>query len=144
MRTSLLTRGAVIPAIAAATALAVTGAVSGCGTAASTASTHASVKTLPTSLSIDVDPSTISHGQKTNVVGVLKSGQKGLAGEAIHLYWATGAGKKFIEIATSSTTKTGALVFKVTAPGTRLCMLAFNGTSKFSASRSRVYTLKVT
>lgn len=144
MRTSLLTRAAVVPAIAAAAALAVTGAVSGCGTAASTTSTHAGVKKFPTSLSIDVDPDTISHGQKTNVHGVLKSGQEGLAGEAVHLYWATGTGKKFTEIATSSTTKTGAIVFKVTAPGTRLCVLVFHGTSKFSASRSRVYTLKVT
>ena len=141
MRTSLLTRAAAIPAIAAASALAVTGAVSGCGAAAS--STHASVKTLPTSLSIDVDPSTIRHGQKAVVKGVLKSGHKGLAGEAIHLYWAIGAGKKFTEIATSKTTKTGALAFTVSAPSTRLCLLVFKGTSKFSASRSRVYTLKV-
>jgi hypothetical protein len=140
MRTSLLTRAAAIPEIAATTALAVTGAVSGCGAAASTS---ASAKTLPTSLSIHVDPSTIRHGQKTVVDGVLTSGQKGLADEVVHLYWAA-AGKKFTEKATSNTAKTGAFAFKVTAPANRLCLLVFNGTSKFSASRSRVVALKVT
>ena len=118
-----------------------TGAVSGCGAAASTS---ASAKTLPTSLSIHVDPSTIRHGQKAVVDGVLTSGQKGLAGEVVHLYWAAAAGKKFTEKATSNTGKTGAFAFKVNAPANRLCLLVFNGTSKFSASRSRVVTLKVT
>ena len=137
MRTSLLTRAAAIMAITATTALAVTG----CGAAASAS---ASGKTLPTSLSIHVDPSTIRHGQKTVVDGVLTSGQKGLADEVVHLYWAAAAGKKFTEKATSNTAKTGAFAFKVTAPANRLCLLVFNGTSKFSASRSRVVALKVT
>jgi hypothetical protein len=137
MRASLLTRAAAIPAIAAATALAVTGT-------ADAASTYATAKTLPTSLSIDVDPSTISHGQKTNVDGVLTSGHKGLADEVVHLYWAAGTGKKFTEKATSNTAKSGAFAFKVTAPANRLCLLVFNGTSKYSASRSRIVALKVT
>ena len=133
MRTSLLTRAA---AITAATAFAVTGT-------ADAAPTYASARTLPTSLSIHVNPGTIKPGQKAIVSGVLKIGNKGLTSEVIQVYWAAPQGRKFTKIGTAVTNEAGAFKFAVSPPRTRLCLLGFNGTSKFSASHSRIVRLKV-
>jgi len=135
MRTSLLTRAAAIIAITAATGLAVTGP-------AGAAPTYASA-TIPTSLSIHVNPGSIRPGQKAIVSGVLKTGNEDLAGEVIQIYWAALPGRKFTKIGTAITNKSGAFKFAVSPPKSRLCLLGFNGTSKFSASHSRIVPLKV-
>jgi hypothetical protein len=136
MRTSRVNRVATITVIAMTAALGVTGT-------ADAASTHASANALPTSLSIDVDPHSISHGQKAVVHGVLRSGKTGLAHEVVHLYWAVGAGKKFTEIGKSITNATGMYALVIHPPATRLCRAGFNGSSKFAASHSRVYRVTV-
>jgi hypothetical protein len=136
MRTSLLTRAAAIAAVTVATAFAVTGT-------ADAAPTYASARTLPTSLSIHVNPGSIKPGQRAIVSGVLKTGNKGLADEVIQVYWAPLPGRKFTKIGTATTNEAGAFKFAVSPPRTRLCLLGFNGTSEFSASHSRIVPLKV-